>query len=181
MSRKSLASKEFVALLIDHQQIIRSFIITQMPGSPDVRDILQEVNILLWEKMKTFERGTNFGAWACTMARYKVLEHRRREARRNQLLVFNDELSRSLAAGATSREPEDLEEKIRALNDCLGKLSDRHRRLVEARYKASSNTMTQIAAETGRSRESLRVTLSRIRRTLRDCIRKQLLREGGTL
>jgi RNA polymerase sigma-70 factor (ECF subfamily) len=97
MSQESLDVQEFVALLIDHQEVIRSYIITQIPGSPDIRDVLQEVNIVLWEKMKDFEPGTNFGAWACTVARYKVLEHRRREARRNGLLIFNDDLCRAIA------------------------------------------------------------------------------------
>lgn len=69
-------------------------------------DILQEVNIVLWEKRKSFKPGSNFGAWACTVARYKVLEHRRAEARRNGFLVFNDELSRALGADIQEREPD---------------------------------------------------------------------------
>jgi len=33
---------------------MRSYIISLLPGSPDVRDVLQEVNIVLWEKMNDF-------------------------------------------------------------------------------------------------------------------------------
>ena len=94
--------------------MIRAYIITQIPGSPDVRDILQEVNVVLWEKRGTFKEGTNFGAWACTVARYKVLEHRRKEARHAGLFLFNDELSEFLGEKAqncllyTSPSPRDL-------------------------------------------------------------------------
>ena len=72
------------------------YIISQLPGSPDVRDILQEVNIVLWEKMEKFEPGSNFGAWACTIAYYKILDHRKR-MKREGFLMFDEELNRTLA------------------------------------------------------------------------------------
>lgn len=171
--------QEFASLLIDHQEVIRSFIITQIPGSPDVRDVLQEVNMVLWEKQKSFRPGTNFGAWACTVARYKVLEHRRKEARRNGLLIFNEELSGVLAAQAQEREPDALEDQRWALDQCLAKLSPSNRRLLKARYDSSSGAIASLSAETGRSGESLRVSLSRIRSSLRRCMRGLLALEGG--
>jgi RNA polymerase sigma-70 factor (ECF subfamily) len=171
--------QEFASLLIDHQEVIRSFIITQIPGSPDVRDILQEVNMVLWEKQKSFRPGTNFGAWSCTVARYKVLEHRRKEARRNGFLVFNDELSGVLAAEAQEREPDALEDQRWALDQCLAKLSPSNRRLLQARYDSAAGALARLSAETGRTCESLRVTLSRIRSSVRQCIRGLLTLEGG--
>lgn len=181
MGRTSATTLEFTSLLIDHQEVIRAYIITQIPGSPDVRDILQEVNIVLWEKQKTFKRGSNFGAWACTVARYKVLEHRRKEAKRNGMLVFNDELSLELASQITERTPIEIEEKRRVLDHCLDKLSIANRKLLEARYHHSGSQIEQVAHETGRTPESLRVTLSRIRAILRDCVRGRLEQEGGTI
>lgn len=171
--------QEFTSLLIDHQELIRSYIITQIPGSPDVRDVLQEVNIVLWEKQHAFKPGTNFGAWACTVARYKVLEHRRSEARRNGFLVFNEELSRTLAADIQEREPDALEDQRWALDQCLAKLSPSNLRLLKARYDASAGELARLAAETGRTRESLRVTLSRIRDSVRRCILSLIALEGG--
>jgi RNA polymerase sigma-70 factor (ECF subfamily) len=52
--------QQFVALLTDHQETLRSYIISQLPGSPDVRDVLQEVNITLWERRDDFEGGVQF-------------------------------------------------------------------------------------------------------------------------
>lgn len=179
MGKKSLATQEFVGLLIDYQELIRAYIITQIPGSPDVRDVLQEVNIVLWEKMKDFEPGTNFGAWACTVAFYKVLEHRRKEARRSGRLIFNDQLSETLAAETRDRLPAAIEDKRRALEYCLGKLSPANRKLLQARYNTPRGEMDRVAEESGRSRESLRVTLHRLRSALRRCIKSHLAMEGG--
>lgn len=179
MRNESKKMQEFTSLLIDHQEVIRSYIITQLPGSPDVRDVLQEVNMVLWEKQKSFQPGTNFGAWSCTVARYKVLEHRRREARRNGFLVFNDELSRALATDIQEREPALLEDQRWALDQCLAKLSPSNLRLLKGRYDSQGGALARLAAETGRSNESLRVTLSRIRTSVRQCIRGLLAFEGG--
>ncbi|MBK1827330.1 sigma-70 family RNA polymerase sigma factor [Haloferula rosea] len=169
---------QFVSLLIDHQEIIRSFIITQIPGSPDVRDILQEVNIVLWEKRASFKLGTNFGAWACSIARFKVLEHWRKEARRRGVLVFNDELSTSLADKTQDRDPGLIEEQREALEHCMSKLSEKNRRLLEVRYSSRSGGLEKLTKDTGRTNQSLRVTLFRLRTSLRNCVRSYLFAKG---
>ncbi|NWK55804.1 sigma-70 family RNA polymerase sigma factor [Verrucomicrobiaceae bacterium N1E253] len=177
MPKHPQISQEFVSLLTDHQEVIRSYIISQVPGSPDVRDILQEVNIRLWEKMNDFQLGTNFGAWACTVAYYKILDYRKKQ-KRNGFLIFNDELCETLAKEAEERHPEQFEQKRQALQQCLKQLSQANQELIQARYEDSSNNMAQISQTSGRSRASLRVTLSRLRATLRQCINKRLKWKG---
>ncbi|MFT5633595.1 MAG: RNA polymerase sigma-70 factor (ECF subfamily) [Rubritalea sp.] len=38
----------FIKLLTEHQANLRAFIVSLMPGSPDVADVLQETNVILW-------------------------------------------------------------------------------------------------------------------------------------
>lgn len=149
-----------------------------MPGSPDVRDVLQEVNIVLWEKMGNFKLGTNFGAWACTVAHYKVLDHRKKKAKQDGLLVFNNRLSSAIADEAEPREPEELEAKRTALDECFEKLTPKEQELLAARYDSPTGDMGRVCIETGRTRASLRVSLCRLRATLRRCIEKKLEGEG---
>ncbi|MDP4646082.1 MAG: sigma-70 family RNA polymerase sigma factor [Akkermansiaceae bacterium] len=170
--------QEFVSLLTDHQEVIRSYIISQLPGSPDVRDILQEVNIMLWEKAEEFEIGTNFGAWSCTVAYYKILEHRRK-LKMDGKLAFADDLGALLSDESIGRETDDLEEKRTALILCLRKLSSKNRDLLRARYESQKGGMERVAEETGRTKESLRVTLSRLRSVLRRCINGMIDAKGG--
>ncbi|MFM1560763.1 MAG: hypothetical protein ACKJSK_15730 [Roseibacillus sp.] len=40
----------YVKLMTEHQGNLRAFIVSLMPGSPDVGDVLQESNAALWEK-----------------------------------------------------------------------------------------------------------------------------------
>ena len=177
MATNPCVSQKFVSLLTDHQEVIRAYIITQIPGCSEVRDILQEVNMLLWEKMNHFEPGTNFGAWACTVAYYKVLDYRKKQ-KKNGFLVFSNELASELSSESENREVDKLEAKRNALQYCLKKLSAKDRLLLDARYNSPTGEMEQVSTETGRSRGSLRVSLSRLRAGLKDCINQRLTAEG---
>lgn len=167
------AQEEFVSLLTNHQEVIRSYIISQIPGSPDVRDVLQDVNLVLWQRSKDFTPGTNFGAWACTMAYYKILDYRKK-MKRDGCLVLSDDLSRLLVAQAEEQEPATLEAQRRGLRHCLAKLPQDKQSLLRARYESPLGNMDRVSSETGRTKASLRVTLTRLRAVLRKCIREYL-------
>lgn len=173
MGSNSLHNQQFISLLTDHQEVVRSYIISQVPGSPDVRDILQETNILLWKKMDKFELGSNFGVWACTVAYYKILDYRRKQVR-DEVLLFNDELLASFSQEAGQRTPDILEQKRLALRHCLSKVSDKDKLLLDARYKSNRGDLSSLSAKTGRSRASLRVSLHRLRASLHKCITKRI-------
>jgi RNA polymerase sigma-70 factor (ECF subfamily) len=136
-----------------------------------VDDVLQETNLVLWDKRKTFETGSNFRAWACSIARFKVMSHRRKLARLG-LQLFDDDLAETLAAECEA-EPVEFDEQRRSLEKCLGRLKDKERSLIEHRY-FSDSTLEEFAAQSGRSVESLRVTLFRIRAALKKCITGEL-------
>ncbi|MCH7228906.1 sigma-70 family RNA polymerase sigma factor [Haloferula sp. A504] len=157
----------FVGLIARHQAALHAYIISLMPGVDGVDDVLQETNLVLWEKRKSFREGTNFKAWACQIARYKVMSHRRRLANFGRP-VFDDDLAEMLAAECEA-EPEELDVRMEALRKCLGRLRDKERELINHRY-FSNDGLEAFAEKRGQSVETLRVTLFRIRAALRKCI-----------
>src|SRR6266404_4537223 len=68
-------------LFVKHQLGLRAFILSLEPNFTDAEDLLQEVFLVITRKANEFEEGTNFFAWGCTIARYKLLELLRRRAR----------------------------------------------------------------------------------------------------
>jgi len=62
---------EFVRLLTDHQDALRALVYSFLPNHPDVKDLVQEINVVLWSRRSQFRLGTNFGAWASRVARNK--------------------------------------------------------------------------------------------------------------
>lgn len=163
-------ASDFVRLLTDHQPAIRAFILSMLPGCEDVRDVLQDTNVVLWEKMSTFRSGTNFRAWAFTVARHKVMQHRARMQKASRL-VFNEQLLDVIEEERVTLPPEALERKLVALNQCLATLGEDDRKLVRMRYAGGEGGSDRTAA-------SIRVSLCRIRRKLRDCIEKRLRWKG---
>lgn len=162
---------EFVGLIARHQAVVHAFIISLMPGMDGVDDVLQETNLVLWEKRGTFAEGTNFRAWACQIARFKVMEQRSKMANVRQC-VLDDDLAEMLA-DECEVGVEELDARMEALRKCLGRLQDKERELVEHRYFHPSN-LDAFAAKRGQTPETLRVTLFRIRAALKKCITGEL-------
>ena len=44
----------FISELTGHQEVIHAFLISLLPGVPDVDDILQRTNLVLWGKRAQF-------------------------------------------------------------------------------------------------------------------------------
>lgn len=165
-----IALQAYVTLMTKHQANLRAFIVSLMPGSRDVEDVLQNTNAVLWQKRARFKQGTNFIAWAFRIARYEVMCQRNR-TKRDGLIVFTDELLDVL----TEMEPlqQSEEEVLTALDGCMAKLKEDQRDLVEARY-TPGRSLEQHATVVGRSPGSLRIALHRIRAVLKDCIKTTL-------
>ena len=173
---RSVETREFVRELTNCQGVLQSFIASLMPGHPDMADVLQETNLVLWEKIEEFEPGTNFRAWAFTVARFKVLGHLKK-CRNSKLLLFEDEDLDRICEAAMQRDPQLYDAKVRALALCMEDLRPKDQELVHARYH-SPKTLEHYAQKIGRPVASLYVTLGRLRSTLRSCIESRLKREG---
>ncbi len=156
----------YVNLITKHQANLRAFILSLMPGSPHVDDVLQETNTVLWQKRNRFEHGTNFIAWAFKIARYEVLGQRHKN-KRDRLLVFSERMVDVIAEVETFEESD--QEILSALDSCLDKLTDRERELVEVRY-TPGRSLKRLASNLGSSPGSLRIALLRIRLSLKKCI-----------
>jgi len=158
---------EFVSLLTEHQADLWAFIISQLPGSPDVGDVLQKTNLTLWTKQADFELGTNFRAWAFAIARFEVLAHLKKN-KRGSWLVFNDDLLETIAEESELAIPESTT-RLSLLEQCMQKLKPNHRDLLQHRYQ-SKEGLESYSRQVGRSVSSLSVTLHRVRAKLRECI-----------
>jgi len=162
---------EFVSLLTEHQSVMRGYITQLIPNASDVRDVLQITNVALWERRSDFTHGTNFKAWALATARFRAMQHRRK-MKKDQILIFNDELLETLEQEFDA-EPEQTELMKIALEVCQGKLKTRDAKLIAARYNQSI-PLAEYAKMDGRTEGSLRVTLNRLRSILKSCIDQQI-------
>ena len=176
MSNPLPGEDEFVQELTNNQTAILAYIRSLVSGSSGARDILQEVNVTLWQKRSVFVPGTNFKAWAFQIARYHLMNHRRRLARQGWL-VFDEDLMENMAT-EMENEPFELEDRHIALRNCLGKLRPQDRELLRHRY-ATDAPLDDFARATRRSTGTLKAILFKLRAALRDCIDRQMSQPGG--
>ncbi|QNN24861.1 sigma-70 family RNA polymerase sigma factor [Planctomycetales bacterium ZRK34] len=170
---ESPRNDDFLQQLIGCQDRLCAYA-TALMGSPGAaEDLVQQANLVIWRRAEDFEPGTEFGAWACRILYYEVLAWRKKQSR--DRLVFDDAVLAQLAEDAEAVS-ETAETRRRALNDCINRLSDTHRRLLSARYE-STDSMSTLAQQLGRPIGSLYQTLRRVRIQLAGCVQRYLNRE----
>ena len=172
MPHSLTTSSEFIQLLTNHQTALRGYVISLLPGCQDVNDVLQDTNVVLWEKMHTFEDGSNFQAWAFAIARNKVMQYWTKQKKLHRI-TLSETLLEAVTEARQEMRPELLENKLSALSQCLQQLKDTERKLIDARYNKRAG-LQSYSKESGRTVASIRVTLHRIRCKLRQCVDKRL-------
>lgn len=155
---------------VRHQQAVLAYVLSLEPRLSDAQEIVQEVFVTVSRKAATWTEGTNFLAWACTIARYHTLDNQRKRGRGAAQL---DDDVVDLVYADVPEDVEAFERESAALQNCLKQLAPRARELIRLRYHGGS-TPQQIASRIGWTAASVRVALTRARAALRDCLRSQL-------
>jgi len=124
-------------------------------------------------RFSTFEPGTNFFAWACRIAYHKVLDFRKRESRHP--ILFQSEFI-ELIANEHIAQSEGLQNRLKALEGCIAKLSSKDRELLERSYRSGSTTKA-LAQSLLCPVDTLYKSLRRIRTALHACVQRKLALE----
>jgi RNA polymerase sigma-70 factor (ECF subfamily) len=172
MAPRPDAEQTFVQLVVSHQAALRAFVLSLLPGSPEVDDVIQETNAEIWQKRGEFQIGTNFKSWMFSVAKFKVMSSWRDRQRRKEWAMPEETLVK-LVERVETGGLEATEAKLEALRVCLGQLRPVDRGLILRRY-IEEHGLGELAAEIGRSAESLKVSLHRIRMALKACVRRKL-------
>ena len=158
---------------MEHEEALRGFVRSLVPTLEDAREVMQEVAAVLWRKFESLESVEDFRRWAFGVARFEAFNFKR--ARQRERLVFVDELLGLLAQEAED-EAVNQGREARALEQCLQKLPEAQRALVQTAY-APGVRIDELARASGRSAMALYKSLHRIRIALVECTRLVLARE----
>ena len=164
------------SLFVQHLPALRGFILSLVSDFSLVDDIVQETFLVITAKAANFQRGTNFRAWAWTIARYKVLQAIEKAAPVPER--FAPEVLEALAAQG-SAESWYSDEQLQHLAKCMESLAPKAREVVELRYQ-QAHRPPEIASRMGWTVESVHVALSRARVFLRDCVTQRMAEANAT-
>ncbi|MBN1394299.1 MAG: sigma-70 family RNA polymerase sigma factor [Pirellulales bacterium] len=172
-------TEEFLELYSSCQHSLYVYIVTLIGNPIDAHDVLQDTNLVLWEKFDQFEPGTNFNAWAREIARYRVLRYRQVHA--NDMPILEPRVLDALARriDEVDRRRDDL--YAEKLLGCIEQLGNADRELIKLRYTGSVQVKV-LAERLRRSENAVSQSLGRIRRLLRKCVEESMKRsEEGDL
>jgi RNA polymerase sigma-70 factor (ECF subfamily) len=161
--------EDFVRLLVEHEPSVRTFLRGLLPTWYDVEEVTQEASLIAWRKFDTFERGTAFGGWLLTIARYEALKYRRRVAR--SPLVFADDVWDMLAEEASDKEDEQI--RRQHLEVCLGRMGSSSRNLL-LKVHTAGVVIREAAQQSGKSEQAFYKMIQRLRAVLLDCVSKSI-------
>jgi RNA polymerase sigma-70 factor (ECF subfamily) len=161
-------------LLATHQQRLSAYIRQLIALRADAEDVLQEVNLFIWQHADEFQPGSNFAAWAYQIARNRVMNFYKKKPVKT--VRFSQTVLEQLAAGADIHG-EFSPSRLRALEQCLQKLSSKDRTLIVMRYEPDATTQS-VAERSKRSLKGVYHSLNRIRMALLDCIQRTLTSEA---
>ena len=163
-------TEEFLALYSEHQRGLMLYIASLLPRSEDVDDVVQETCSVLWREFDSFQRGTNFRAWACTVAFNQVRAWRKKQQR--DRLVFSDQFLNAISDELINNSPY-YEQRSAKTQDCIRKLPLHHRELVRLRYHVG-RSIDELATRFDRSTDAVYRMLSRIRQVLHECVTRSV-------
>jgi RNA polymerase sigma-70 factor (ECF subfamily) len=161
---------EFVRLLVTHESYVRAYILSLLPRWAEAEEVFQETCVRLYQQIDEWDPSKSFRAWACTLAYYEVLTHRKKTQRDQSRFgqAFLDAVVRQFTDESFA---DDL--RADALRNCLGKLRADHRRILDLTYR-DELSVEQVARQSNRTIDAVYKTLMRVRKLLRNCIEREI-------
>jgi len=169
----TVSHEQFMRLFATHHRAIYAYIMALVADEHAADEVFQDVSVTLWKQFETFEPGTDFVRWAAVVALNQVRNFRRTRSRDRH--VFSNALLNQLADRRMRMLHED-QSRREALRQCMAKLRDVDRQLVERCY-GDQRSFKAVAAEIGRPVNTVYKALNRIRATLMQCIERTLHNE----
>ena len=159
------------ALFVKSSAALRGFVVSLMGDFGGVDDVMQETFLTVTDKASEFAVDSNFLAWAKAIARFKVMEARRKHWR--EVPGLSLEVIEALAVAEPEESEAQFQRQMALLDQCIGELAPQTRRAVELRYK-HAHPAPEVARLLGWTASSLYVMLSRARTVLRECVERKV-------
>ncbi len=162
--------EEFIGLLNGAHALLLRYVRSLVVNRHDAEDILQRTSIVMWRRFHTYVAGTDFVAWATTVAFYEVRNFQRATGRSR--ITFDDQLLEILAA-ERAIDIHRWSDRSEALESCVEKLDSSGRQLVQAIY-VEGMVVAEFAQRQQLAVQTIYNKLNLIRRALAECVERRI-------
>lgn len=152
---------------------LRSLMGALLPAGMSVDDLVQETFIAAYQRLREYPLDGTFFGWLRIVARNLALRERRRYLRRRALdRVYEREVEEPVGAWLDQRTGVIDDDTAAELRECLGRLGDTPRRVLE-RYYFQAATVPEIAAAEKRLASWVYLVMFRAREVLARCLERK--------
>lgn len=165
-----MADEPLIKQLLRHQSLFMGYLVAMTRDLAAAEEVFQNVAVVVLERGPK-EPIRDFHAWAKEIVRRQALHYLREQGQARQRSMA-PELLEGLALvldEAPSAPPRDRE----ALTHCLKSLPPRSRRIMALRYE-QRRSFDEIGDALESSAQAIQRALSRIRKSLHDCVQSRL-------
>ena len=146
-------------------------------GDPTLtEDVFQEVSIVVMDKYGMVKDVDGFRPWARTIARYQALNAVNKR-KSNPVVLSGKTIDLVDQAWEDCDREDPRVSTVAALERCVDKLTPRARELIQLRYYQDISGQ-DIAEKLSKPLNTVYVAISRIHRTLAECVQNELARGG---
>jgi len=175
MTQDQQNTSRFTVLWLKAQPVLTGYVVSLVRDRAASDDIIQAVALTALEKMDAYDGQRSFEAWVIGIARFKVLQYFK--AHKQDRLVFDEALIDQICDQYIETTA-DYDARLTALRDCMEKLPDETRELLNQRY-FDKTSVKGIAQLLGRTPQRVSKQLHTIRRALQRCIHQRMAADGG--
>ena len=148
------------------QPRLYGYILSLTASPADAKDVLQESNRVILDKIGEFQQPNKFDAWAYKIAYFQSLSFLQK--RNRSKLVFGDDLLQNIAHENEAADTK-IEAKLQRLEGCLAQLQYRTRSIVSDYYYRNLS-IKRIADERTLKANHIAQVLFRARKALFQCM-----------
>ena len=161
----------YARLLSEILPMLRRVVAHKWPSAPDVEDVVQEILLSVHSVRHTYDPGRPFMPWLMTITTRRVFDAARRRTTRSANETTVDVMPETFLGDGTKTEQEisDDQETIRR---AVAQLPDGQREAVEL-MKLQGLSLHEASAVTGKSVASLKVSVHRAIKTMREMLERK--------
>lgn len=160
----------FTKLFVAAQPSLYGYLMSLVHDRQAADELIQELAERLWLKFGTYDKDRPFVAWGIGFARLLAMEWRRRQRR---LPLPLDEATLEGLADEAEAAVTAYADRLDALRDCLGGLTDRQREMLRLRYEEST-PVARIAESWRRTPMAVYKAIKQAHLALSACVERKL-------
>lgn len=170
----------FEILVRENADMLLAYLRAILRDATAADDVFQETMLTAWKRLPDYDKSRPFGPWLRGIAARTAMAWRRQHAK--SFALCDEEILEHLSARCEDlqKQPGDTwDQKLEGLRDCVDKLPDKYRDVIQLRYSEELSPET-LATRLEISGETLKKRLQRGRARLLECLERKLKWENPT-